>query len=268
MLRLAGGFALGFARVNHPSLRRRLVEEIRQQLTDAGILEVTLSPAAQSGIVAQLGEAVGDRRPSAVFAYGLESLIDLREPFSDSIGMFNFNRDYVVRRFPWPVVFWVPEFAVRGFRRQAIDFWSGRSGVYRFVGDEEEARATVEELAADFDWSLERREILRGVLTELERSGQPDLGALARVLMLLAQAAGFESDWAEAEGHLSRALPIYRQIGGWLGEANCLFSQGRLARETSNAALARQALQAAAAIYAAIGLADRAERARREASAE
>jgi len=259
MLRLAGGFTLGFARVHHPSLRRRLVEEIRRELPQLDILEVTLSPATQAGVAAELEEAVGQRRPGALFVCGLESMFDLREPVSDAIAMLNFNRDYVVRRFPWPVVFWVPDFAVRGFSRQAIDFWSGRSGVYRFRGQEEEARATVEELAADYDWSLERREklerreILRGILAELEQSAHPDPGTLARTFMLLAQAADFAGEPAEAEGPLNRALAIYRQIGDRLGEANALAGLGDAALAQARYGEAEGFYQQALPMYRQIG---------------
>ncbi|MBA2594009.1 MAG: hypothetical protein H0U97_17875, partial [Gammaproteobacteria bacterium] len=162
LLRRAGGFALAFASVAHRRLRERIVAAIRCELPDTEIVEVVLRPGWS--IVAQLEEAA-DKAPGAMFVYGLESLLDLTRPESEALALLNLNRGYCVRRFPWPVVFFGPRFVVREFARQAIDTWSGRSGVYHFEGTGEEARATLAEQGAGYDWSLglkdkrERKEV-------------------------------------------------------------------------------------------------------------
>ena len=57
-------------------------------------------------------------------------------------------------------------------------------------------------------------------------------------------------------------LPIHRQIGDRLGEANALLSMGRLARETDDKAQMQASLRQAESIYESIGLKDWARRAR------
>lgn len=202
MLRRAGGFALAFARVNHPALKERLIAELKAELPDMEIVEFRVDPAAEAGLVEQWREALGGRRPDALFVHGLESLFDLARGASPAVEMFNFNRAFGRLHVPFPLVFWAPEFAIREFAWRAPDFWSGRSGIYRFTGGEQEGRETLELLGRDFDWSLspqerwERRAVLQDLLRELESVAEADWAVLARVRYLLGQAAIYNSEWA------------------------------------------------------------------------
>ncbi|MBI3472273.1 MAG: tetratricopeptide repeat protein, partial [Candidatus Solibacter usitatus] len=259
MLRRAKGFTLGFARVNHPGLRERLVAQVLSGLPDLSIHELTLDPASPVGVVAQIENFLGDRRPDAMFVYGLESVFDLRVRQTHALDILNLNRDYFARRFPWPVVFWTPEFGMREFSRQAPDFWSGRSGAYHFIGESEDARQTLQALDADYDWSLsvkekkERHEILAHVRAELMRSPEADLRALARADYLLARAAVFENDAAKAAGYLDQARERFRQIGDRLGEADCVKSLGGVAQMQARYTESGLLYEAALGSYRQIG---------------
>lgn len=234
MLTRARGFRLGFVVANHPSLRRRIALDC-EQICGVRLREVTLDAHAPEGIVAQLERAVGDDQPAALFVYGLESMLDLRLRQSPAMDLLNLNRDYCWQRFPWPVVFVAPLFAVREFARQAPDFWSGRTGVYRFTGDRDDIKETLAGLGIDYDWSLEagskleRREILENLQAELENQPDEDPAITVELLSLLAQAAAFEHDWSTQQRLLTQALPIYRQIGARLGEANAIQALGDVA---------------------------------------
>ena len=235
MLTRASGFRLGFAVANHPTLRRRIAQDCAQA---CGLhpREVTLDGQAPEGIVAQLERAVGDDQPAALFVYGLESLLDLRLRQSPAMDLLNLNRDYCWQRFPWPVVFVAPLFAVREFARQAPDFWSGRTGVYRFTGDRGDIKETLAGLGIDYDWSLavgsklERREILEHLQAELDDQADEDPALTVELLSLLARSAAFESDRPTQQQLLTQALPIHREIGARLGEANAMQALGDVAR--------------------------------------
>ena len=68
--------------------------------------------------------------------------------------------------------------------------------------------------------------------------------------------------YEQAAERYEQALPIYRQIGDRLGEANALLSMGRLARETGDETQMKASLRQAESIYESIGLKDWARRAR------
>ena len=258
MLTRASGFRLGFAIANHPSVRNRIALDCERS---CGLRprEVTLDERAPEGIVAQLERAVGDDQPAALFVYGLESMLDLRMRQSPAMDLLNLNRDYCWRRFPWPVVFVAPLFAMREFARQAPDFWSGRTGVYRFIGDREDIKETLTGLGIDYDWSLEvgsrlaRREILEQLRVELDDRPVEDPAITVELLSLLAQAAAFEYDWPTQERLLRQALPIYRQIGDRLGEANAVQALGDVARMQARYEEATERYEQALPIYRQIG---------------
>nr|MDQ3763060.1 tetratricopeptide repeat protein [Actinomycetota bacterium] len=234
MLTRASGFRLGFAVANHPTLRSRIAQDC-ERTCGLRPWEVTLDGRVPKGIVAQLERAVGEDQPVALFVYGLESMLDLRLRQSLVMDLLNLNRDYCWQRFPWPVVFVAPLFAVREFARQAPDFWSGRTGVYRFTGDRDDIKETLAGLGIDYDWSLkagaklERRAILEHLQAELDDRPDEDPALTVELLSLLARAASFEHDWATQQRLLAQALPVYRQIGDRLGEANVIKALGDVA---------------------------------------
>ncbi|MGH3868259.1 MAG: tetratricopeptide repeat protein, partial [Pseudonocardiaceae bacterium] len=234
MLTRASGFRLGFVVANHPSVRQRIAEDC-ERTCGVRPREVTLDEHAPEGIVAQLERAVGDDQPTALVVHGLESMLDLRLRQSPAMDLLNLNRDYCWQRFPWPVVFVAPLFAVREFARQAPDFWSGRTGVYRFTGDRDDIKETLAGLGIDYNWSLEagskleRREILEHLQIELDDRSDEDPAITVELLSLLAQAAAFEHDWPRQQQLLTQALPVYRQIGARLGEANAIQALGDVA---------------------------------------
>lgn len=259
VLTRASGFRVGFAGANHPSLRERLAAECRAACGVEPILEVTLDRARPCGIVAQLERAVGDARPAAMFVHGLERMLDLRVRQSPAMDMLNLNRDYCWRRFPWPVVFVAPLFAVREFARQAPDFWSGCSGLCHFVGGREDVWQTLSSLGVDLDWSLEHgaklqgREILEQVRTELEEWEDEDPAIKAELLSLLARAAAFEGDLVMQGQFLAEALAVYDDIGNRWGQANSIKSLGDVARMRARYDEAAQRYDQALAVYRQIG---------------
>jgi hypothetical protein len=234
MLSMAQGFTLGFAWVNHVSLRDNVVTELRQRLGKR-FLEVKLDPRSANGIVTQMENEVGEASPDALFVYGLDSMFDLTVRQTAALENLNLNRGYFGKRFPFPVVFWVAEYGMREFSRQAPDFWSWRSGTYHFIGDDEDARQTADRLTDGFGWSLTlrekraRAELIRHALNETS-----DPATLARLHQIAGAADSFEGDQAEAQRHYQQALPLYRQIGDRRGEGDALTGLGDVARSQSS----------------------------------
>ena len=259
MLELAGGFTLGFARVNHPKLRARLVEEIRRRLPGKAISELTLDPRSESGIVAQLEEAFGQQKLDGVFLYGLDAMFDLTTRQSPAMDVLNLNRNYFGKRFPFPVVFWLPEFAMRELSRQAPDFWAWRSGTYYFVGGEGDAAETLRGLDEEPVSSVTlrqkrgRREILEHVLAELRAAARPDPRSLADTYYLLGQANYYEDEKNTAGAYFEKALPLFRNLEDRRGEANAIQSLGDVARRQARYEQAAESYEQALPIYRQIG---------------
>jgi hypothetical protein len=142
MIRRAGGCVLSLCWVNHPGLRERLVSEVKSRLAGFDIAEIAVSRDA-SGIVEQWEQFLGARRPAALFVYGIEKIFDYTAGYTHDIAILNLNRGYVAQRFPFPIVFWAPDFAMVEFSRQAPDTWSAKSGSFHFTGGSAETLETL-----------------------------------------------------------------------------------------------------------------------------
>ena len=236
MIQRAGGCVLSFCWVNHPGLRERLVEEAKSRLAGFDIAEITVNCETGEGIVEQWERLLATRKPAALFVYGIERVFDYAAGYTHAIAVLNLNRGYIAQRFPYPIVFWGPDFAMVEFSRQAPDTWSARSGSFHFTGGPAETAETIRRLdEADF-WSssgrdkLERKLLLERVCRELESEPSPDAKALAEARLRLAGVLSFEGQQEEAERLYGEALSVYQQIGDRLGEANVQKARGDVAR--------------------------------------
>lgn len=265
MLARAGGFTLAFVRVNHVSLREAIVAAVGERLPGRQILDFTLAAMPENGIiergvVTQLEQYVGQRHPDAMFVYGLETMFDPALEGSAALEILNLNRGYFGKKFPWPMVFCLPDFGMREMIRRAPDFWAWRSGTYHFVGGSEDARQTVERLAEGFDWNLslrekhERKEVLEHLLAEAESGAAGQAPAvMAALLSQLSEASRFEGNQNQRRRYLEQALPLYREIGHRLGEANCVKALGDVALRQDRYQDAASLFQQALPLYRQIG---------------
>ncbi len=191
MIQRAGGCVLSFCWVNHPGLRERLVEEAKTRLAGFDIAEITVDRDSGEGIAGQWERFLGTRKPAALFVYGIERVFDYKAGYTHAIAILNLNRGYIAQRFPFPIVFWAPDFAMVEFSRQAPDTWSARSGSFHFTGGSAETLETIQRLDEANFWSsdgrdkVEQKLLLERVCRELESEPQPDAKALAEAKMRL-----------------------------------------------------------------------------------
>ncbi|MBY0506784.1 MAG: tetratricopeptide repeat protein, partial [Bryobacteraceae bacterium] len=259
MMERAQSCVLAFAWVNHPALRERLTAEVRRRIHTGTVVEVTMNPQADFGFVEQWEIALGGQRPAALFVYGLEKMLDLTAGYTHSMAVLNLNRGYLAQRFPFPIIFWAPDFAMVEFSRQAPDTWSAKSGSFHFTGGSAETAETLRRLDDANFWSsdqrdkLERQELLERVLRELEAEESPDPQAAADARMKLAQGLSFGGQQDRAKSLYQQALTLYQQIGARLGEANCRKALGDVALMQARYADAFDLYQQALPLYQQIG---------------
>ncbi|MGH3874897.1 MAG: TIR domain-containing protein, partial [Pseudonocardiaceae bacterium] len=252
MIRRSNGFRIAFAVANHPMVRDRIIRAARRDLPDLTIAELTI-PAGPAGIVAEI-ETAARSLPDAVFVFGLDEL-GSDQARSRVIAELNLNRDHLWRAVPVPVVFWASDFAIRQFAQQATDLWSGRSGMYRFRVETDDNAGTITDVISGIAWGTtpdERREREARLRDLLDESGD-DAPARARLLVALGDAASAQHRYDEARELYEQALPIHRDIGDQLGEANTLRSLGDTALAQNRYYEARELYEQALPIHRDIG---------------
>jgi hypothetical protein len=307
--RSAQSFSLVFVVVNHTPVRDWLVDS----LTAAGDALAVRVQRGEGGPVPQI-EAAIDRHgaaPRAVVLVGLEDLVLGGD--AGALDNLNLNRDYLARRIACPLVVIGPASLAAAVSTAATDLWSVRSNVFELTGDAGTGLTSVEDSAGRRTWDATPEDraaharLLDDLAAEAAEHGESDPRFLAALAVARAEAAALahRHDDAEARYHealpiyrqigdrlgeantlqalgdaalsLDRyddaearyheALPIYRQIGARLGEANTLLGQGRLRRAVGDVPAAAENLRDAARIYRAIGVTRWAEIAAGEADA-
>ncbi|MDP2935148.1 MAG: tetratricopeptide repeat protein, partial [Dehalococcoidia bacterium] len=136
LIEYSQGFTLAFARCNQVPLRQETAARLREALAsmDIGVVEVGLSGPVlnlREVIVEQLS-ASPSRERLAVMVVGLEHSIPSDEVAPPVLGVMNMGRELYRRDIPYPLVLWLPEYAVSAVARVAPDFWHWRSGVFQF----------------------------------------------------------------------------------------------------------------------------------------
>ncbi len=133
-------FAIYFAVVNPPLIRKQMAEELTISLERKQIkvhsLELNSSYFDLLSIIPEkvpsyCFRGVKTEVRSALFIFGAEEAIasdaDTRRLFFDSL---NWQRDKLSETIACPLVIWLPEFALRILALESPDFWAWRSGVY------------------------------------------------------------------------------------------------------------------------------------------
>ena len=133
-------FAIYFAVINPPLIRKQTAEELKRSLERKQIkvhsLELNSSYFDLLSIIPEKVPSYCFRGAeteihSVLFIFGAEEAIaadaDTRRLFFDCL---NWQRDKLREILECPLVIWLPEFALRILAFEAPDFWAWRSGVY------------------------------------------------------------------------------------------------------------------------------------------
>jgi tetratricopeptide (TPR) repeat protein len=133
-------FAIYFAVINPPLIRKQMAEELKGSLEKEKIqvhsLELNSSYFDLLSIIPEKVPSYCLRGTeteirSVLFIFGAEEAIaadvDTRRLFFDCL---NWKRDKLRETIACPLVIWLPKFALRILALEAPDFWAWRSGIY------------------------------------------------------------------------------------------------------------------------------------------
>jgi len=204
-------FAIYFAVVNPPLIRKQTAEELKRSLDEKEIkvhsLELDSSHFDLLSIIPEkvppycLRGAETEIR-SVLFIFGAEEAIatdaDTRRSFFDCL---NWQRDKLRETIACPIVIWLPEFALRILTLEAPDFWAWRSGVYYLEPEPVWILKDTEELlkgvTSEYDSltyrdKIKRLQQFKALLEEYEKSsfGETSESELLQIRFDLLQEAG------------------------------------------------------------------------------
>jgi Tfp pilus assembly protein PilF len=271
----AEGFWLGFVRCNLLDQRRQAAAACRDLLAPLGIrlveIELTelvteLLPILKARIADEqsamngtseptifASEAAGAHRQSklALFVYGLEHSIPSSEAYPPILSHLNLNRELFRQEILYPLVIWLPDYALTALARRAPDFWAWRSGLYEFVPDADLAAHTLAPIrgeAAHISSSLseqakrKRLVMLKGLLADYRELGDGPHERRAQSLILLNLGMIYRDldEWREAKQAFQESLTIAREQADRIMVARLIHNLGVVAQEREDYEEARQ----------------------------
>ena len=253
-------FSLGFAVCNSPALRNELIQTLQSEVSDLCIVSI---PPGTIDVFAIAIEKVAKVSASAVFVVDLEGCIPSTETEQPTIRALNASRELWERRFAYPIVFWLPEYAVTLVTRLAPDLWRYRSHVFDFVSEQETPQAAMQDqfagdTAAASNLTAEEK---RFRIAELEQrlagiDEKPDAELLPHVVAWLSELAFLYhtvGDLDSAVKMLGKALEIDERLGRLEGMASDYGNLGLICRMRGGLERAEEMLRKALEIEQKLG---------------
>ena len=241
MLRRAQGLTLAFAQCNQPVERRRLVSQLRQLLGDYRIAEVEFTEPIENLLDELIPRLSEYNDANALFVYGLEHSVRSDQDFSPVVANLNISRNLFPRHISYPIVLWLPAYAIAAVMRGAPDFFSWRSAVFQFLSSPEMlAQVSQSALSGDFQVALnltaeekeERIAVIQDLLNEYESlpADRRDCQAEGRLFDRLADLYYSLGDYSQAENYYGQSLKIAQELDDRSGIASSLGNLGYIAR--------------------------------------
>ena len=141
MMEVAQGcFSLSVAVCNSPALRDYVIGQVRAWFPDLRVISLPAGVVDVFGLVAPKG---ADSPPSSLFLTNLEASIKSDQERHRVLRSLNASRELWPRKFPCPIVFWLPEYAATLLAKHAPDFWRYRSHAFEFVSEQGGAAAAM-----------------------------------------------------------------------------------------------------------------------------
>jgi tetratricopeptide (TPR) repeat protein len=245
----AEGFWLGFVRCNLIEQRHKAAAVCRDLLAplDISVLEINLTEpvtdllpilkariaegqgatnAASEGPPPSLAAAEAAQPAKlALFVYGLEHSIPSSEAYPPILSHLNLNRELFRQEILYPLVIWLPEYAVTALARRAPDFWAWRSGFYELSPDAE--------LAAD-TFAPIRNEALY-VSDSLSEQAKRERLAMLKGLLADYRELGDGPHERRAQSEILNELGLVHEALGELSEARQAYQDSlAIARDDNN----------------------------------
>jgi tetratricopeptide (TPR) repeat protein len=275
-----GMLALLIVSCEQRAFREEIIERYETELSpEISCYRVQLDqqePSLRAALAALVEQKAGlDQAEMVVTVTGISELMDIRlkeaeekSPLERFFGYLQWTREGL-RAFPFPIILWVTPAILKRMSLVAPDFWSWRTGVFRFVVTE-----TLEVAAIELDWqpTFENREgdINQTLsITELEKqisqiqAQNANSPALATLYDRLGQAyserissgksKNLQADIDQAIASFQQAIELQRRLNFKSDLGNTLIRLGHLYYNLSQYQQAEKFYQQALEITREIG---------------
>ncbi|NJL90897.1 MAG: tetratricopeptide repeat protein [Coleofasciculaceae cyanobacterium SM2_1_6] len=219
---LSEGFTLGFVEVNLERDRNFAIAALEARNNpDRQWISLQFNDPDLRYLIAAITEALAQveiipDQKIILLISGLEKAIGGYGDYPPLLSNLNIARDTYTHKLPYPMLFFLPSYAITRFARFAPDFWAWKSIEVRLQSDlptPDREFAAMPQISSDqkvFPVTQERFDLLYRLLTEYP---QPTL-TRADLLDQLGDAYKSHSNYVKAENAYQESLNLYQKLLG------------------------------------------------------
>ena len=268
---VAEGFTLAIAEFNFASdgdlivqaLQNRAIAEVVQfiVLDFGGRESFSFLDAVKTEM--QGMDLQADHKP-VLLVRGLETVIGVKGYYPNFLRDLNYSRDQLAAQIPYPMVLFLPEYAVSRLAQYAKDFWTWKSGLFHFRTTHQTVESVQTQLAQpDHSQPADSRLVKQSRIEQLERllSEHTQNGYLSSqshktdisLALELGDAYRSLSDYEQARRYYHKARDWAEAENDLLQQASALFGLGQVHRLRIDNIKARARFEQAMELYRAVG---------------
>jgi len=267
---VAEGFTLALVEVNFSSDGDLLVEALQNHEVAQEVQFVVLDfndrgefSFLQEVTAALANVSLDPARKPVLLVRGLATAIGVKSDYPSFLNELNFTRDQLALRVPYPIVLFLPDYAVNRLGQYAKDLWTWKSGLFHFRTSQQVIEATQTQLsqptalpADSRPVKQERIEQLERLLSEQVNNGHPPthpLKAFIAMALELGDAYRSLSDYEQARQCYHKALGWAEAEQDQIRRADALYGLGQVHRLKVDNKKALARFEQALELYRAVG---------------
>ncbi|MEM7062205.1 MAG: tetratricopeptide repeat protein, partial [Cyanobacteria bacterium P01_B01_bin.77] len=216
-MELADGFTLAIAEVNFSTDGDLIVQALRRhEISQAvNLIEVDFSDRNHYSLYEELCNQLADfkpdpQKPPVLLIRGLATAIGVKGDYTRFLSDLNFRRDVMAAAVPYPMVWFLPDYAVNRLAKNAKDLWTWQSGLFGFRTTQETVVATQTQMRQPTPGQLpDAKNVKQERIEQLERllsEQNSDRKACIELALELGQTYRGLSDYRQAKRYYRKAL--------------------------------------------------------------
>ncbi|MEL7507527.1 MAG: tetratricopeptide repeat protein, partial [Cyanobacteria bacterium J06554_1] len=236
---LADGFTLAIAEVNFAADEDLIMHGLRRhEISQAvNLIELDFSTRNDYSLFEELRRelatlSLGSNQPLVVLVRGLATAIGVKGNYTQFLNDLNFRRDVMAAEAPYPMVWFLPDYAINRLAKNAKDLWSWHSALFEFRTTKERATAAQTRIIQPIPGQLPDAKIVKQErIEQLERLlsvQSEDRKSCIDIALELGNGYAGLSDLKQARKYYRKALDWADAEAVLLQQAHSLLGLGRI----------------------------------------
>ncbi|MEM8810424.1 MAG: tetratricopeptide repeat protein, partial [Cyanobacteria bacterium P01_G01_bin.38] len=262
---VAEGFTLAIAEVNFASDGDLLVQALQAHEIGQEIQFVTLDFGEQDSFslldelkAALANIALDPQRNPVLLVRGLATAIGVKGDYTNFLNDLNYRRDQLASQLPYPMVLFLPDYAVTRLGKYAHDLWTWKSGLFHFRTTRQVMETAQNQLRQPTAQPADSRPAKQARIEQLERllseaDNDNNLKACIPMALELGDAYRSLSDYEQARQYYHKALEQAEVEKETASKAYAIYGLGQIHRLRSDSTKAMARFDQAIELFRATG---------------